>query len=246
MPFFPVDPEKIQGAFLPIEGEEAHHIRRVLRLGVGDCLRLFDGAGYRYRARIVRVERRRLLVKLLDKSRVSAPLLQLSLIQCLPRLDKMDLIVQKAVELGVSRIVPALSERCRSIAPARLRARHERWLRIAAQAGKQCGQAYLPQLQEARELKEILRFPARGQELRVLLWEEGERRPLRRILAQAEPVGAVCLVVGPEGGFSAGEVEFARSQGWLVAGLGPRILRLETAAIVALGIVQYELGDFSA
>ncbi len=245
MPSFLINPADInKSKELVISGQEAHHIQRVLRLGVGDGLTLFDGAGHRYEAQIIQQNPHQVTVKLLSKSPIPPPPLNITLLQCLPRLDKMDLIVQKAVELGVSRIIPVLSRRCRAVQPARLAHKEERWQRITAEAAKQCGQAHLPVIESAQALSELLEGDW-GDSLALVLWEEEKNKSLKQLLRSVPKPKKIALLVGAEGGFTPRETGLLQGKGWRSAGLGPRILRLETAAIVGLGIIQYELGDLS-
>ena len=167
--------------------------------------------------------------------------LRLALAQGLPRADKMDAIVRMATELGATRIDPLLT--ARAVArpdAARGRGRRLRWERIAREAAKQCGRAVVPAIGEPRALADWLAArPAGG--LLVCLWE-GEARPLAAQLPAEAPSEAT-LLVGPEGGLTAEEVAMLRAAGALVAGLGPRILRTETAGPVGLALLQARYGD---
>ena len=244
MPSFLINPADLDNAELTIKGGEAHHIQRVLRLVIGDCLTLFDGVEHRYEARIIQQDVHQVRVKLLSKSSLPTSLLNITLLQCLPRLDKMDLIVQKAVELGVSRIIPTLSRRSRAVQPARLADKQKRWQRIATEAAKQCGQAHLPPIEGAEALSALLERDW-GDSLLIILWEDEKNKSLKQILRSVSSPREIALLVGAEGGFTPREISSLQDKGWRSAGLGPRILRLETAAIVGLGIIQYELGDLS-
>jgi len=216
---------------------ETHHLQRVLRLGPGDELILWDGKGRRWRAVLRQVEPGRgAEAEVLEPLEACEPPVEVWLIQALPKGPKMDLIVQKAVELGVRGIIPSLCQRC-----IRRDAAVDRWRRVALEAAKQCGRTVLPEVSEVLSLEKALQHEA---ELRLILWEDGTaRRPLKQVLREGGPWRSVLIAVGPEGGFTPQEVETATGQGFLPVGMGRRILRLETAAIAALSVIQYELGD---
>jgi 16S rRNA (uracil1498-N3)-methyltransferase len=176
---------------------------------------------------------------------VVAPLsespLTLTLVQGLPKADKMDGIIRMATELGVSSIVPVLTERTvvRAVA-GREAVRLDRWRRVAREAAKQSGRATVPHVEAMRPLRAWLdgRDPAG---LLVCLWEEERARLSERL--PGGPVAEVTVVVGPEGGLARSEVEWLRAAGAMVAGLGPRILRTETAGPVAVALLQARYGD---
>ncbi len=244
MPSFLIDSKNIIDGEIAIAGGEAHHIQRVLRLNVGDDIALFDGAGYKYAGRIISRDRHQVQVKLLSEEAVADTGVNITLIQCLPRLDKMDLIVQKAVELGVRKIIPAQSRRTRGMRSDRSANKCKRWRRIAEEAAKQCGQAHLPVIEEARLLSALLENDWRDC-FKIAFWEDEKDKKLKGLIRDMDKPDSLVLLIGAEGGFAPEEVESMRNKAWNIVGLGPRILRLETAAIVGLGIVQYELGDLS-
>jgi 16S rRNA (uracil1498-N3)-methyltransferase len=161
----------------------------------------------------------------------------ITLIQAVPRGDRMDLVLQKTTELGVARIVPVLTSRSVARPPAD---RARRWQTIAAEAARQSGRADVPSVGAPLPLAEALPLAAPCAR-RFALWEEERERPLRRALGDA-PGPTLALLVGPEGGLAPAEVEQARAAGFVTVGLGPRILRVETAAIVAVALVQAAAG----
>jgi 16S rRNA (uracil1498-N3)-methyltransferase len=155
---------------------------------------------------------------------------------------RMDVLVEKATELGVARIVPALAERTVARPAAGQRERPERWRRIAVSAATQCGRPRIPIVDAPIPLAAALGCAPDGA-LRLLFWEEERGVTLATVRTESPTPSSLTLVVGPEGGFTRGEVETARAAGFAVTGLGPRTLRAETAGIVALALAQSLWGD---
>jgi 16S rRNA (uracil1498-N3)-methyltransferase len=155
----------------------------------------------------------------------------------------MDLIIQKATELGVAEIVPVRTERAQGwLAGERGASRLRRWKRIAQEAARQCGRSRVPSVTPLAELTQVLQ-QKETTGLKLLFWEEEERGSLRQTIAEKVRASEVYVLIGPEGGFTADEVEQAVAAGFRSISLGRRILRTETAAIIAIGLLQYELGD---
>lgn len=229
-----VPPERLGGAQVILEGEAFRHLARVLRAGVGDEIVVFDGRGTAIDARVLSVGRGTMALALGARQTVPAAAVEIALLQVVPRGERMDLIVQKTTELGVARIVPVLTGR--SVArPSADRSR--RWQTIATEAARQCGRADVPEVAAPLPLAEALAAADQGTgTARFVLWEEERERPLRRVLDGA--ARAAALLVGPEGGLDRSDVALAQAAGFLPVGLGPRILRAETAAIIAVALTQ--------
>jgi 16S rRNA (uracil1498-N3)-methyltransferase len=236
MPRLFVPPERLTGDRVELDGEPYRHLARVLRVPVGADLVLFDGQGVEIEARVAAVNARTVTLVLGARRRQPPPVVAITLLQAVPRGDRMDLLVQKTTELGVARIVPVLAERSVARPPA---ARARRWQTIAAEAARQSGRADVPEVLAPLALPEALPIAA-SCATRLALWEEEHTRPLRQALPAATPT--VAVLIGPEGGLAAAEVERARAAGFVTVGLGPRILRVETAAIVAVALVQAAAG----
>jgi 16S rRNA (uracil1498-N3)-methyltransferase len=214
------------------------HLVKVLRLQAGAEVCVFDGCGTEIEGRIVRASAAGVEMALGARHRVPLPLVIITLLQAVPRGDRMDFIVQKTTELGVTRIVPVLSARGMvKPTPGKIR----RWRTIAQEAARQSGRGDVPDVAEVSTLDVALAGAAAAGGTRLVLWEEERALPLRQIFAQTPPM-PVTLLVGPEGGFSQEEVERARLQGFRTVGLGARILRVETAALVAVALTQSALG----
>jgi 16S rRNA (uracil1498-N3)-methyltransferase len=238
-----INPERLADEIVVVAGEDHRYLTRVLRLGVGDALTLFDGMGVEADARIARIGPRALELKV--EERRPAPMPErpdVTLIQALTKGDKLDLVVQKATELGVARIIPVTSARSvPRLEAMRALGRRARWQKIARDAARQSGRADVPEIEPVTALPTAVAASA-PEAFRVLLWEGARAHGLRTVIPAERPK-RIIIATGPEGGFSEDEVEIARSAGFAVVGLGPRILRTETAALVTLSILGYALGD---
>jgi 16S rRNA (uracil1498-N3)-methyltransferase len=231
------------GVRVDLPAPVAQHAFRVLRLRRGDALTLFNGAGGEYHARIVDGVRERVSVEVHDwlATERESPL-SISLVQALQAGEKMDLTVQKAVELGVGRIVPVLSRRSvLRLEGERALRRLEHWRGIVAAACEQCGRNRLPEVAAPESLEQWLaRKPV---DACVRLNLAPAARCSLAMLPQPAAGGTVELLVGPEGGLAPEEVRLAALTGFVSVRLGPRILRTETAGLAALAAIQFLWGD---
>ena len=237
-----VPSDRIEAQRARIEGDALHYLARVLRLGVGDELEIFDGRGSTWPARIASLDDEAAVLEL-GEARASAPAPRITLAQGLAKGDKMDLVVQKATELGAARIATLQLERCVvRLDGGKAAERAKRWRRIAEEAARQCGRADVPEVDEPVGLAAFLDSArARGEKVAVLWEEEGSARLGPWVAAHhGEPMARV---VGPEGGLTAAEVESIRAAGGAVVGLGPRILRTETAGFAALAVAMHLAGE---
>ncbi len=230
----------VTGSLTSITGPELHHLRTVLRLGPGDHLIVNDPEGGEYAAVVESVTSEEAVARVLAPLE-SRGVLPVTLFQSILKGQKMDLVIQKATELGVAEIVPL--EAVRSVAKvehARVEAKLERWRRIAAEASKQSGRPAPPSIGLPVTVSEA---SARigGFDVCVVFWEETKEADLAEALASAGKQSRLGAIVGPEGGFTAEEVEALQKSGALRAGLGPLTLRSETAAIAAVVLLTYEL-----
>ena len=239
---FTLPPEQLAGGRVTFDAGESRHLARVLRLRPGDTVIATDGAGRDYTVRLESVGETATGTVIAEAAGVAASPLAITLIQGVPKGDKMEAIVRAATELGVARVRPALCERTIvRLEASRWRERARRWQRVAREAAKQCGRAVIPEVETPRPLAEWLALGEQA-DLALCLWEGGGT-PLATVLAAAVAPRSVVLVIGPEGGLAATEVEAARAQGFTVASLGPRILRTETAGPALVAIVQSRFGD---
>lgn len=227
-----------------IVGADAHHIARSLRLAVGDAITVCDGAGAAWDCRLTHIRDDAATAELLSPRPASAESpLSIRLFVAYPKGDKLETVVQKAVELGAARITPFESERCVKRPPADRIARvTERQRRIAEEAAKQCGRCVVPTVDPPLPFSAAVREAAEA-ELALFCYEGRGTRSLRAVLAQHPSVESVSVVVGAEGGFSEREVEEAAALGCIPVGLGARILRCETAPAYVLAALSltYEL-----
>jgi len=223
-----------------IRGEDARHIGRSLRMKPGEELTLCCG-GTDHFCRIISITADEVRCEVLSSERSSAePRLKLTLFQALPKSDKMELIVQKAVELGAGRIVPVLTSRCVSRPDTASAAKKcERWQKIALAAAKQSGRGIIPEVGGVISFEECL--AAAGEYDRAFFCYEGGGESLAG--ADLSDTGTAALIVGPEGGFEPSEAEAARFAGLRLTSLGKRILRCETAPIAAIAAIMLLSGD---
>ncbi|MGI6167166.1 MAG: 16S rRNA (uracil(1498)-N(3))-methyltransferase [Eubacteriales bacterium] len=253
MPRFFVTADRISDDTITITGSDAHHILRVLRMRAGEHITICDMKTNEYDC-IIEKARDDIVVARIVSSRKTAsePPYRARLFQALPKGDKLDYIIQKAVECGVYEITPFESERCvvRS-KPENEDRKTERRCRVAHEAAKQCGRGIVPEVRRTLDFDAMLR-EAKACDLVLFCYEGDGTLPLGRVLAERRinhNTGPdIAIIIGPEGGFTFVEVEAARKSGAILTGLGKRILRTETAAAFVLACLsyEYELRAFSA
>ncbi|MBU3936038.1 MAG: 16S rRNA (uracil(1498)-N(3))-methyltransferase [Proteobacteria bacterium] len=240
---FFINPTDITGENVQMTGPEAHHLRTVLRLAPGDPITFFDGTGARYQARIERILKDRVTATIIEQSQDLPPKVHLHLGQALLKGHKMDLILQKATELGVDTIWPFSSEH--GIHKPIKDAQMERWQRIVLEACKQCDRAKPPEINDTREITDLMAHAPQC-DTRLIFWEHEARQTLPEIFAdQNTDCRSVFFLLGPEGGFSETEVACAQQEGFIPVSLGSRILRAETATLAATAILQFTLGNLN-
>lgn len=224
-----------------VTGEPVHYLTRVMRLAPGDTLVLLEGDGQAHEARITAADKSRIEAEVLSTSQVYVPPVRITLYQALPKADKLDWILQKATELGVARIVPLAAERSVvQIEASKVASKLERWRKIVQEAAEQCERADVPTVEAPLKLAAVRLV---NDELGVVLAERADAPGLPDVLAGSLPT-SLSLFIGPEGGWSPGELSGLEALGALPASLGPRILRSETAAMAALALTmaRFELG----
>lgn len=241
---FFVPPDWIDYGKVILRGGLAQQLWNVLRLKPGDEITLLDNSGREYRVRLEKLEKDQAEGSIVDQSPGHEPTARIALYQALLKGERFEFVLQKGTEIGVSDFIPLKCERCVAGEPGE--AKLERWRRIIREAAEQCGRARLPQLSPPLPLEEACQM-APG---RCLLAWEGERgKGLKDYLGELRSSGRLeesrefSLFIGPEGGFSQREVQAAEDHGVMPVSLGRRILRAETAGLVAAAVILYELGE---
>lgn len=240
-----VDPAQMQGDLLRVTGKDVNHIKNVLRLKPGDEISVRTGQDEReYRYGIEEFTDSEVVCRLrfVKESDVELPV-KVLLFQGLPKSDKMDLIVQKAVELGVAEIIPVQMRRSVvKLEGAKIAKRTQRWQTIAEAAAKQSRRAVVPLVREPMSMEEAVRFACENSDMRLLPYELQEMDSgTGEVMSGIRAGNSVSIFIGPEGGFEPEEVELARKAGIVPISLGKRILRTETAALVVLSWLIYLL-----
>lgn len=238
---FFVEPALVAGPEVQLEGEIAHQISRVLRLEAGDRILLLDGRGFEYEVELTAVQRQgkgdTAGGKVLEKRAAAGePRLQVTLYQALLKGEKFDVVLQKGTEVGVSRFVPILTERCVGQS-----ARPDRWKKIVREAAEQSRRGKLPELVEKplKFAEALDRIKSEGH-LAFMAWEEETALTFHEL---PEGLNELGILIGPEGGFSRKEAELAQAAGVKTLSLGKRILRAETAGPIATALALYQSGD---
>ena len=234
-----VPPSQISEDIICISESERHHLLNVLRLRADQQVEVFDGEGNYYIAALCDTRTSPLQAKVLQHQFHPHTPPYITLFQALPKFDKMDLVVQKTTEIGVNQIAPMICQRSipKSVVPEK---RTARWQRIANEAAKQCKRPHFAHVFAPQALEKCL-GRVDHLDLLILLWEGEKRQRLKKVLRNHGEAKSVGVFVGPEGGFTDGEVALALQNGCLPATLGDNILRTETAAIVSVASVMYEL-----
>ena len=227
-----------------IRGRDADHIR-VLRLRAGDDIVICDGKGTDYKCRLVRSDKDEAEAEIIEVTQCAAePTVSVRALCGLPKGDKTDYIIQKCVEAGAHEICFFRSERVVQRTEG-VTKKLERWNRISEEAAKQSGRGIIPEVRWLDTYVEAL-DAAKQQEAAFFMYETGEREGLRAALAGAEKLGSAAIITGPEGGFEPYEADMARKVGMHICAMGARILRCETAPVVALTALMYESGNLEA
>jgi 16S rRNA (uracil1498-N3)-methyltransferase len=224
--------------------EETRHLRDVLRLRAGETVQVFDGEGHEFSAEIEKIEKKETVLKILGEVSPSAPAsnLDLTLAVALLKGEKFDLVVQKAVELGVSKLVPIITKRT-DVKFKDSDKRQIRWQKIALEAAKQSGRADLMKIEKPVEFKEFIKNSASlrlsGENLLLFAERNGE------IFSNIKSGKKIIAVIGCEGGWEDSEIDLAGNSGFQIVTLNGRILRAETAAIAIAAVLQHRFGDFN-
>ncbi len=227
-----------------LTGNEKRYVYNVLRMQAGDQLVLFDSSGWEYSAAIVETASKHVKLKIIEKQKGQrdAPI-EIFLGIGLMKSQKMDFVVQKAVELGVHGIYPVKTKRSVPVYdPDRAAKKMRRWQKIAQEASRQCGRAQVAEIYPVIPFDQVVKKP-NASDLALLFSSETDGLPQKKLKQGDRLFSRIFVFVGPEGGFTFEEEQIAQAKGFFSLGLGPRILRAETAAILAVGLVQFQFGD---
>jgi len=226
---------------LELIGDKAHYLSTVLRCSPGSRLSVIDSSGSAYLACIVSVSKKIAILQIGERCEPAPEsLLDITLMQGLLKGEKMEFVIQKASELGVKQLFPVITERSQIRETRKL----QRWRKIAEEASRQCGRAAITRVLEPQELKAVMHSFDNSVTAGIIFWEHANL-PFSFSLEKCRGRKQVILLTGPEGGFSEHEVGMTAEKGFHVTCMGKRILRAETAAIAAVSVTQYVLGDLS-
>lgn len=239
---FFVPAESLQTAEISLPREISQQICRVLRLKIGSEILLLDDLGYEYASRLTEVNEVQCTASILSKqTSPGEPATQITLLIGLTQREKFELILQKCTEIGVTTFIPIITTRTLIQKTSDADDKSPRWKKIIQEAAEQSHRGRIPMLSPALKYADALAQSKTDDALKLILWEDESNLSIKQQLRAFEG-NQVSLIIGPEGGLSAEEVELAKASGYIPVSLGKRILRMETAAIHAAGIVLYELG----
>ncbi len=240
---FFVEESQIHGSEIIIEGTDVNHIKNVLRMKTGEEVMISNGTDKHYICSIMTISEQQVVAKIVDIDTNSTELpVKLYLFQGLPKADKMELIIQKSVELGVHEIIPVAMRRC----VVKLDAKKEksklvRWQGIAESAAKQSKRMMIPNISRVMNLKEAVAY-AKSLDYNIIPYEfaNGMERS-KQVVKSLSQYKSVGIFIGPEGGFEEAEIAYAKENNMQIISLGKRILRTETAGLTALSVIMFEL-----
>lgn len=241
---FFVSNENITDGNISITGEDVGHISKVLRLRMFDEIKVSNGRGIEYICSIAEISKKEVICKIIEtfENNTETPI-EITLFQGIPKSQKMDLIIQKCVEIGVANFYPVITERVVvRIDDRDISGKIERWNRISEEAAKQSNRGIVPIIHNPISFKEAIDF-MKDLDFCIIPYENEKNVGLKEVLKGKLKIKKAGILIGPEGGFEADEVNTCFNNNILPVTLGPRILRTETAGFVAAAIIQYELGD---
>lgn len=239
MPRFFLTPERFSGERVVITGDDAHHISKVLRIKVGELITATDGEGALYQLRVTALTSEKVETMIISKRQDRAePGVKVRLFQSVLKGEKMDWVLQKGTEIGISSFHPFISRRTvvkKDL--AEFHRKNDRWSRIVLEAAKQSGRGKTPEVLLVVALEKLALYLTAP--LTLVAWEEERRVSLFGLLSQTDKPQEVDLIIGPEGGFTSEEVQYLEARGARPISLGPRILRAETAGPVTAALILY-------
>lgn len=239
MPRFPVKNEQISGNIASISGSDYRHITKVLRLKRGDSITLFDEDSTEYSGNIKQINQKDILVEIKEswQSKTESDL-NIYLYQAVIKSSRMDLVVQKTTELGVTRIIPVVTERTQNWIKTKL----DRLNKISLESAKQCRRTSPPEITKPVNFEKALE-KAQDNGLKIILYENSALSLKDHFNKLDGNIKNISVFIGPEGGYTENEIKLAESLGYTALGLGKRVLRAETAAITLISLLQFQFGD---
>lgn len=236
-----VPSENIRETSATISGSDVNYLKNVLRLKAGDEITVIDGKNTEYTSKIIFIQNDTAEAKLIsERSSAISSNINVTIAQGLPKNPKMDLIVQKATELGAAKIIPVTTERSVvKIAKEKAGGKIDRWQKIAKEAAEQSGRSSMPTIDGISGFDDIL-FSCNEYDKCIMLWELEKEITLKSFLRRNQKIKNLLVLIGPEGGFSRKEAERAKEKGFVTVSIGNRILRTETASLAVLSMIDYE------
>lgn len=240
---FFVEPAQIEAEEVIITGSDVNHMKNVLRMRTGEQVRISDNEGGDFLCEITKIESGQVILRILERCEGTELPVRITLFQGLPKGDKMELVIQKAVELGVHEIIPVAMHNCVvKLDEKKAKSKVSRWQAISESAAKQSKRSIIPQIGAVRSFQEAAEY-AKGMEVRLLPYEqERGMAHTREVLQKIKKGDTIGIFIGPEGGFSSREIELVKEEMELIS-LGSRILRTETAGLAALAMLIYQVED---
>ena len=236
MPHFYVNPKDIQDKNFIIENEQFHYLSNVRRFSVGDEINIFDGLGNSYKARIDNIDKKNMKGTILSSKTLVLPNKKISLYTAIPKGERFDWLIEKASEIGVSKIVPVIY--VRSVVKELSENKFERYKKISISASSQSWRADIMPIEKPVQFNETVeKWSTQKYTLNILPWESEEDKNILSILNENKEIKNINIFIGPEGGFDKTEIDIALKNNFKTVTLGKNILRVETAAIVASSII---------
>ena len=243
MQHFFVTPDQVKDDLIFIEGSDVNHMKNVLRMRIGEEVTISDGNNRQYLCEIKEYEQEEAILHIIEETSTDTELpSKIYLFQGLPKQDKMELIVQKCVELGCFEVIPVATKRCVvKLDDKKAKKKIERWQQIAESAAKQAGRGVIPEVRDVMSFKEALKY-AKDLDVVMIPYELAEgMKETKQWISDIVPGQSVGIFIGPEGGFEKEEVEAAINEGAKAITLGKRILRTETAGLTTLSVIMFHL-----
>jgi 16S rRNA (uracil1498-N3)-methyltransferase len=243
MPHYYISPENIIGGRFKLAGQEAHHLLDVKRCKPGDAVELFDGTGKSYSARVESARDGEIAGIIINETQGHTPAVAINLFTAVPKGERLDWLIEKAAELGVASVIPVVS--ARSVAKELSSNKLDRWKRLSMAASKQCGRSDVMEISGSAALADAFKNLPKPS-LSIIPWESQDSGSVNGLSPKIKQFKTINIFIGPEGGFTEHEIELAKSSGVIPITLGPRILRVETAGLLAAALVMSASGEFDA